>query len=101
MQYYILFPPHLAQQLAWSRFINTRGKLGTNIPADPHQEHLNWTCKEALEANSTPKAIQRIGKCIGPLTMLCHAFDETTGIPPISTAHSVADIDKKDGGIKS
>ena len=59
-QYYYLFPPQLAQQLMWSRFVNTTGQKGHNIAADLHMEHLNRMCKDAvrqLGANKTPKAI--------------------------------------------
>ena len=30
--FYILLPPQLAQQLAWSRVVNTTGKPGRNKP---------------------------------------------------------------------
>ena len=93
-QFYILLPPRLAQQLAWSRFINTHGTQGGNIPMDLHMEHLNRTCKTAvahLGANLSPKAIVRIGKCIGPLTNLCSSFDLSTGVTCRSGAHSDAD----------
>ena len=93
-QFYILLPPRLAQQLAWSRFINTRGRQGCNIPMDLHMEHLNRSCKTAvahLGANTTPKAIVRIGKCIGPLTNLGISFDISTGVASRSAAHSDAD----------
>lgn len=71
--------------------------MGTNIPAHLHQEHLHRACKETrkgLGEYTIPNATQRVGKCIGPLTKLCHAFDGSTGIPPISTAHSTAVVSK-------
>lgn len=92
-QYYILLPPRLAQQLAWSRCVNTTGKPGCNIPMDLHMEHLNRPCKMAvanLRANITPKAIVRIGKCIGPLTSMCSAFCHSTDVAPHSSVHSQA-----------
>ena len=94
-QFYILLPPRLAQELAWSRFVNTSGKKGGNIPMDLHMEHLNRSCKTAvahLGANLTPKAIVRIGKCIRPLTNLGTAFDLSTGVARRSGAHSDADV---------
>lgn len=97
VQFWIILPPRLAQQLAWSRFINTRGAIGCNIPCDLHMEHLNRSCKEAivgLGANVTPKAIQRVGRCIGPLTAVCRQFDESSGIPPTAGAHSCASLEK-------
>ena len=86
-QYYIFLSPRLAQQLAWSRCVNTTGRKGCNIPMDLHMEHLNRSCKTAvanLGANATPKAIVRIGRCIGPLTDLCTAFDHCTGVAALS-----------------
>ena len=49
-QYYYGLPPRQAQQLLWSRFINTQGIHGKNIPMELHQEHLNRVCKTSIEA---------------------------------------------------
>lgn len=60
-------------------------------------EHLNRSCKEAivgLGANVTPKAIQRVGRCIGPLTAVCQQFDESGSIPPTAGTHSCAALEK-------
>lgn len=41
-------------------------------------EHLNRACKEAIRglgANKTEKSITRIGKAIGPLTMITSNYD--------------------------
>ncbi len=95
-QYYILLPPRLAQQLAWSRCVNTTGTEGGNIPMDLHMEHLNRACKTAvanLGANATPNAIVRIGKCIGPLSSLCSSYDRSTSVRPQSAAHSDAQFE--------
>ena len=76
-QYYILLSPRLAQQLICSRCVKTVGKPGCNIPMDLHMEHLNRTCKTAianLKANVTPKAVVRIGKCLGPLSGLINSL---------------------------
>ena len=89
----ILLPPRLAQQLLWSRCINTAGRPGCNIPMDLHMEHLNRSCKSAianLKANIVPSAIVRIGKCLGPLTNLCDAFSKASNGNPHSSAHSEA-----------
>ena len=34
------FSPRLGAELIWSRFVNTKGLKGTNIPNDLHIEHL-------------------------------------------------------------
>ena len=36
-----LFSERLRKQLIWSRFVNTHGREGYNIPLDLHLEHLN------------------------------------------------------------
>ena len=48
--YYYGLPPRHAQQLLWSRFINTQEIHGKNIPMNLHQEHLNQVCKTSIEA---------------------------------------------------
>ena len=57
-KYYYIFSPREANQFLWSRFINTRGLPGKNIPADLHLEHCNRLCKECISglgANQTPR----------------------------------------------
>ena len=54
----------------WSRFVNTTGKPGCNIPCDLFMEHLN----RALGSNATPQAIVRIGKCILSHMKVCENF---------------------------
>jgi len=44
-QYKFELSPWQAQELIWSRFINTRGTPGHNILEDLHQEHLNRVIK--------------------------------------------------------
>ena len=72
-QYFILLSPRLAEQLLWSRFINTHGRPGQNIPCDLHLEHLNQALKTAiciLGARVIPHAVERAGKCIGEVVTL-------------------------------
>ena len=40
-----LLLPRQRKQLIWSRFVNTKGKLGGNKSCDLHMEHLNRTVK--------------------------------------------------------
>ena len=47
-QYHFFLTPRPAEQLVWSRCINTCGLPGRNIPADLHMEHLNRICKQAI-----------------------------------------------------
>ena len=96
-QYYILLPPRQAQQLAWSRVVNSSGKPGGNKWCDLEMEYLNHACKDGisdLHADITPQLFVRLGKCIGPLTKLCKQFDKTSGVPPMSRHHSKANFNK-------
>lgn len=92
VQYHLLLPDRLAQQLLWSRFINTHGKEGRNIPCDLYMEHCNRMCKMAvhgLGANLTPHAIQRVGKCSGPLLHIMGQFDAESSVHTKSGDHTV------------
>ena len=89
--YYYLLPPRYAEQLKWSRFINTQGCQGANISADLHVEHLNRICKEAIQhlgANKSPVAVKRIGKVAGIVSETLHHFDEVSGINHGSGRHT-------------
>ena len=62
-------------QLVWSRFVNTQGGVGKNIPADLHMEHLNRVLKDGIKglgANKTDRAITRLGKCIDSIYKVCN-----------------------------
>ena len=77
LQQMYLVSPRKAAQLTWSRFINTQGRQGRNMPADLHMEHLNRTLKTALTAlhsNITDKAIDRIGRSVGIMQHVSKAF---------------------------
>ena len=92
-----LFSPCQADQLLWCRFVNTTGRPGKNIAMDLHMEHLNRVCKDAIRslgANKSPKAIQRIGKCISVLKSVADNFDEQTGMNESKGYHTVASVDK-------
>ena len=68
-----LIPGRLSQQMLWSRFVNTTGGAGHNIPADLHNEHLNKLCKnsvKALGSNKTKKGVTRTGKALGTILHL-------------------------------
>ena len=89
--YYYLLPPRYAEQLIWSRFVNTHGSCGRNVSADLHMEHLNRVCKDAvahLGANKTPGAIVRIGKVVGVISNTLSNFDKVTGVSCVSGEHT-------------
>ena len=92
-----LVPGRLSQQMQWSRFVNTRGGTGHNIPADLHNEHLNKVCKnsvKALGSNKTKKGITRTGKALGTITPILKMFDNINNVPMSSGNHSSASTNK-------
>ncbi len=85
----------LNEQFLWSRFVNTHGQKGHNIPADLHMEHLNRLCKDAvshLGANKTPHAIVRAGKAISVLGKVMQQFDSTSDVKHTSGFHTQRDM---------
>lgn len=67
-----------AKQLLYSRFVNTRGIQGRNIPAHLHNEHLNKACKNAiggLGSNLSTESIQMVGRSLGTLVPILDSFD--------------------------
>jgi len=86
----ILLTPQQAEQMLYSRFVNTVGVRGRNIPLDLHQEHLNRLCKDCVKglgANKTPKAIVRCGKALGVLHDVLKCFDKENNVPVSSASH--------------
>ena len=86
----------LSHQLVWSRFVNTSGKEGHNIPCDLHMEHLNRVLKESIKhlgANKTKDAIIRVGKCIDKVDEVLKNYDEDNEVQSESGYHTRASID--------
>ena len=89
-KYHNGLPPRQAQQLIWSRFVNTKGIGGKNIPLDLHLEHLNRVCKTAIGhvgPNKTDDAIVRCAKVLGPMCKLLQNFDDDNDVCVLSGAH--------------
>ena len=96
MQYHYLLPARQAQQLIWSRCVNTHGRLGKNIPMDLHMEHLNRAVKshsDALGANITDRAILRAGMCFSAVHDVTTTFDTYTDVTRDSGRHSECSSD--------
>lgn len=90
-------PPRLRMQVLYSRFVNTQGRAGCNIPADLHMEHINRTTKEAIEhhgANKTPQAILRSSKCAHAVMLLTSNFDTQTEIRGATGGHNIPDANE-------
>ena len=80
-----------AHQILWSRFVNTKGGLGRNISCDLHMEHLNRAFKSHLGTsggNVTEKTLIRTGKALSTLQAMSEAFDNTSSVSVVPSAHS-------------
>ena len=78
--------PRLRAQLRYSRFVNTQGRQGKNVPLDLHCEHLNRLVKDDLThtgSNLTTKSVERGGRSVGVVACLCHSLSD-----PDSTIHA-------------
>ena len=90
LQHDFILPPRQAAEPIWSRFVNTKGQQGTNIPNDLHMEHLNRLVKTAiggLGVNKTESAITRVGKVLRVLSPLLDNFDFVNGVAKESGRH--------------
>ena len=73
------------------------GLAGRNIGRDLYMEHLNRLLKDvinALGANKTPKAIERLGKCIAPLGEVLDTYDRVHGVESQLSDHNPPSVDK-------
>ena len=53
-------PLQQVQQLLHSKFVNTMGISGQNIPQDLHLEHLNRLCKDCVKGFGSNKTAENI-----------------------------------------
>ena len=86
-----ILPDRQMMQVKYSRFINTRGLPGCNIPCDLYMEHLNRivkSCIHHLGANKIEKTIQHVGKIISPIDDILSAYDEENDVTLPSIHHS-------------
>ena len=81
----LLHHHHLSErqsaELVWSRFVNTHGRQGKNIPCDLHLEHLNRRLKSSLRnlcSNIKGNSVVRAAKSIGIVHHICQVFEEET-----------------------
>ncbi len=86
-----------ANELIWSRFVNTRGLPGSNIPNGLHCEHLNHLCKNSVKdlgANKAEQCIQMVANAIGTLEPVLDNFDKNNMIAKGSNAHKLYGAEK-------
>ena len=98
LQYHFLLPKRLAEQMKWSRCINTRGVIGGNIPSDLHLEHLNRRFKgiiSNLHSNVTSKIITRASRSIGLIHNICQTFELQNSTRKQSAKHTQPSFKKE------
>ncbi len=96
-KHHFVFSPRMSQQLLYSRFVNTSGTVGGNIPGDLHNEHLNRLCKEAVKGlgpNKNVEGITRVSRALGVLEPILSKFDNDCCVPKSSGRHCIASQDK-------
>lgn len=87
----ITYSPNLAHQVTWNRFVNVRGGAGNNIPCDLFNEHINKLLQYIIRnmgSNLTESALQRAARSVTTLHQICGRFDDQSGVPCRTTAHS-------------
>lgn len=87
----------VAMQIKQSRFINSSGKKGGNIPIDLHCEHYIRQLKDmvlSLGANVTSETILQCGMSLKGLLDVTHNFDQQHSLHKKSTTHSQASNSK-------
>ena len=81
-QYTFSMSPQMAQQLIWSRTINTSGRPGRNIPCDAKN------ALAGLGSNITDESSKRIGRCLGKTVAIAAQFDAINSVKVTSGRHS-------------
>ena len=82
--------PRQSTQLKWSRFVNTKGRTGCNIPCDLHMEHLNRRLKTIIRnmgSNVTESSFKQAAASINVVNHICQRFEEEVQSKPSSSRH--------------
>ena len=96
-QHFFLLTPRKSEELIWSRFVNSVGRRGKNIPADLHMEHLNRLCKGAitgLGANKSKRSITRVAEALGTITPVLANYDSQNNVADVSGLHNAPPQEK-------
>ena len=89
-----LLPPALAHELTWNRFVNTKGKVDTNVELDRHLEHHNNYVKTDLsqyQGKITDKSIERCSRSYKKMQVIVENFDKQLGVKEPSGRHTQVD----------
>jgi L1 cell adhesion molecule like protein len=83
VQFMFLTSERKAAQMMTTRFVNTKGRAGCNMPCDLHMEHYNRRLKgiiRHLHSNIQPHSIVKAARSIGVVNDVCSLFEsKTTG----------------------
>lgn len=74
LQYHFLLSERKSMQLKYSRFVNTQGRRGCNVPCDLHIEHLNCRLKGIIKnmgSNIQPPSLVRAARSVGVVHNIC------------------------------
>ena len=86
-----LLSPRKAHEVIWSQFCSTQGGPGHNLSCDLRMEHFNNEMKKAtnaMGANKTPKAVQRISQATAGIEAVANTIDKISFVPKRSCAHT-------------
>ena len=97
INYMFMSSERVALQVMTSRFVNTKGRPGCNIPCDLHMEHLNRRLKgiiTRMESNVKPGSLQRAARAIGVVEEICLSFGKEMGAKKDSDKHAKPSYEK-------
>ena len=86
-----LLPLDLAFELKWNRFVNTQGKVDTNVELGRDLEHLNKYVKTDLkqfQGKITDKSVPRCSRSYFKIQRIMDQIDKQLGFVPASGRHS-------------
>lgn len=89
--------PRLTAQLKWSRFVNTTGRTGCNIPCDLFLEHMNRRLKTMIRnmgSNVTDSSITQAAASINIVNHVCRQFEKENELNTISSHHPYPTFEK-------
>ena len=85
-----LLPPHIAEQVIWERFVNTKGRMDSNVEVDRYLEHRNkvvkLNCRDLL-GKITEKSLDRASKSYEAIEEIVKLHDIETLVKRPSGKH--------------
>ena len=102
-QFHYVLSDRLRMQLMTSRFINTKGRVGCNMPSDLYMEHLNRRLKQIIRhqgSNIQPTSLLTASKVIGIVDSICRSFEDQVHGRQVSDVHRKPSTNKDFDKIK-